>query len=88
MNTEIDERIRQYAYALWEAAGRPLGRDLDYWLQAEKEALDKKTAPAGMTASPGKKKTAKSTASGKGKTATAKKAKKATKHKTSSKKAS
>lgn len=27
--------IRERAYLLWEAAGRPSGRDLDYWLQAE-----------------------------------------------------
>jgi hypothetical protein len=27
--------IRERAYLLWEAAGRPSGKDLDYWLQAE-----------------------------------------------------
>lgn len=27
--------IRERAYLLWEAAGRPSGKDLDYWLLAE-----------------------------------------------------
>lgn len=31
------DRIRERAYALWEAEGRPDGRDLDVWLQAERE---------------------------------------------------
>jgi hypothetical protein len=26
------------AYALWEQAGRPAGRDLEFWLEAEKQA--------------------------------------------------
>ena len=26
-----DQRIRERAYSLWEADGRPEGRDLDYW---------------------------------------------------------
>lgn len=38
---ELDEAsrrlIRERAYALWEADGRPEGRELDYWLQAEQE---------------------------------------------------
>ncbi len=29
------DQIAQYAYYLWECEGRPAGRDLDYWLQAE-----------------------------------------------------
>jgi hypothetical protein len=31
--------VAQRAYQLWEAAGQPLGRDLEYWLQAEAEFL-------------------------------------------------
>ncbi len=31
------DQVAQRAYQLWEAAGRPAGRDLEYWLQAESE---------------------------------------------------
>jgi Protein of unknown function (DUF2934) len=31
------EVIASRAYTLWEKAGRPHGRDVEYWLQAEKE---------------------------------------------------
>ncbi len=34
--TEID-KIRLRAFQIWEAEGRPLGRDLHHWLQAEIE---------------------------------------------------
>ena len=32
-----DEQIRQMAYRKWEAAGKPHGDDLRFWLQAERE---------------------------------------------------
>jgi hypothetical protein len=28
-------RIRARAYELWEEAGRPVGRDVEFWLEAE-----------------------------------------------------
>jgi hypothetical protein len=31
------QAIRQRAYAIWETAGRPDGRDCEHWLQAEAE---------------------------------------------------
>lgn len=31
------EKIRQRAYFVWEEKGRPQNRDLDIWLEAEKE---------------------------------------------------
>ena len=31
------ERIRARAHELWEREGRPVGRDLEFWLQAERE---------------------------------------------------
>jgi hypothetical protein len=31
------EQVAQRAYELWEAGGQPVGRDLEYWLQAEAE---------------------------------------------------
>lgn len=30
-------RIHEHAYHLWEKAGRPHGRDLEHWLEAERE---------------------------------------------------
>jgi len=30
------KRIREWAYDLWEKEGRPTGRDLDHWLEAER----------------------------------------------------
>ena len=33
-----EEEIQHTAYLLWQAEGRPVGRDLDLWLRA-KEAL-------------------------------------------------
>ena len=32
---DLDTGIRERAYQLWEAAGRPDGCDLEHWLQAE-----------------------------------------------------
>jgi hypothetical protein len=32
-----ERRIRRRAKELWEQAGRPTGRDLEFWLQAEQE---------------------------------------------------
>jgi len=36
---EILRRIRERAYQLWEQEGRPQGRHLDHWLQAEHEVI-------------------------------------------------
>lgn len=34
--TDLTERIKEKARQLWEKDGRKQGRDLEYWLQAEK----------------------------------------------------
>jgi hypothetical protein len=31
------EKIRTRAWELWEQNGRPVGRDVEFWLQAERE---------------------------------------------------
>lgn len=31
-----EEAIRRRAYDLWQSAGRPEGRDLEFWLSAER----------------------------------------------------
>lgn len=32
---EREQAIKEMAYRMWEQAGRPAGRDLEFWLQAE-----------------------------------------------------
>ena len=33
------DEVAQRAWQLWQAAGQPVGQDLEYWLQAEAELL-------------------------------------------------
>ncbi|MGA2409136.1 MAG: DUF2934 domain-containing protein [Candidatus Binataceae bacterium] len=33
----MSDRIREHAYHIWEKEGRPEGRDIDHWTQAERE---------------------------------------------------
>ena len=46
-NTE--QRIRDRAYALWQEAGRPEGRDHEFWHQAEAEENAAPTEGANAT---------------------------------------
>jgi hypothetical protein len=36
----VKQEIQKHAYYKWEAAGRPSGRSLDSWLEAEREICD------------------------------------------------
>lgn len=36
-NLDRDQEIRNRAYFLWEKAGRPLGREHDFWAEAARE---------------------------------------------------
>jgi hypothetical protein len=36
----LEEETRRRAHELWQNAGRPVGRDLEFWLRAERELLD------------------------------------------------
>lgn len=36
---DVQERIRDLAYLMWESAGRQQGLAMQYWLAAEKEIL-------------------------------------------------
>jgi hypothetical protein len=38
--TQQDDKIRDRAYALWEAAGSPEGDDQRFWHQAERELAE------------------------------------------------
>jgi len=44
VDEELERTIRERAYALWETDGRPEGRELDYWRQAEQEILSQSVA--------------------------------------------
>jgi hypothetical protein len=53
----LRRRVEERAYALWESEGRPHGRDLDHWRQAEAEIMGagetaSGAAPPNSTASP------------------------------------
>lgn len=37
MRNDREERLQQRAYEIWEAEGCPEGRDIDHWIQAERE---------------------------------------------------
>lgn len=39
MDPRLHDTIKQRAYGMWERAGRPSGRDLEYWLRAELEVM-------------------------------------------------
>ncbi len=47
------EQIAQMAYNVWEKAGRPQGRDWEFWFEAERQLLESvKKAVAPPTPSP------------------------------------
>lgn len=39
MTEDIQNRVREVAYVMWESAGRQHGMALEYWLAAEREVL-------------------------------------------------
>jgi Protein of unknown function (DUF2934) len=43
---DIQEQVRRRAYELYEQRGREEGRDLDDWLQAESELIQRRTKAA------------------------------------------
>jgi hypothetical protein len=44
MDEELRRVVRERAYMLWEADGRPDGRDLEYWTRAEDELASQSDA--------------------------------------------
>ena len=34
---DTDERVRERAYQLWEAEGKPEGQDFEHWMRAREE---------------------------------------------------
>lgn len=50
-NSMNEQKIREYAYTIWQREGCPHGRDLDHWLAAERQIMTARpeiaTAPDG-----------------------------------------
>ena len=46
---DIDEKIKQRAHELLEAEGSPEGRELEFWLQAERELSEASAAAPGSS---------------------------------------
>ncbi len=46
MDTNMENRIGELAYPLWESAARPYGMAVDFWLMAEKMVLEVMTVAA------------------------------------------
>jgi len=51
-NTDREERIRERAYKLWEENGRPQGREVELWEQAE-DLIAIEENPPGLLPHPG-----------------------------------
>lgn len=49
MMLDNETAIRQRAYAIWEASGRPHGRDKDHWFQAAREIALTVPPPGAVT---------------------------------------
>ncbi len=50
MAQNMQDRIREEAYRLWENDGRQEGREMDYWLAAEHNILGSKKSKASKPA--------------------------------------
>jgi Protein of unknown function (DUF2934) len=48
MTQDLQTRIRELAYLMWESAGRQQGMAIEYWLKAESEVLSALQAAARM----------------------------------------
>lgn len=44
MSTDLEKRIRERAYALWQQEGHAEGRELEYWSRAERELMSMQDA--------------------------------------------
>jgi hypothetical protein len=46
MTQEIQDKVRELAYLMWESAGRQQGMAMNYWLTAEKDIVNTMQAAA------------------------------------------
>jgi len=44
MGPDLQRRIEERAYELWQADGMQDGRELDFWLQGEQEVMNQSVA--------------------------------------------
>jgi len=51
-NPAREHRVRERAYHLWEADGKPHGRDLEYWERARELVTMEASAGAGLLPNP------------------------------------
>jgi len=42
----VDHDVRIRSYLLWEAEGRPQGRDMEFWFRAQAQLEDESRTPA------------------------------------------
>jgi hypothetical protein len=52
MNMNRDEQLRQRAYRIWEADGRPDGMEAEHWARAEREIASEETGVNPANAAP------------------------------------
>jgi hypothetical protein len=51
-NPAREQRVRERAYHLWEADGKPHGRDVEYWERARELVAMEESAGAGQLPNP------------------------------------
>ncbi|WP_448187502.1 DUF2934 domain-containing protein [Azospirillum sp. sgz301742] len=54
MSQNVEQRIRDRAYAIWQEQGCPEGCDYEHWLKAEQEVAATATAPKAAKKATGK----------------------------------
>ena len=54
MDGDLEHRIRERAYELWEAEGQPEGREDQHWQQAHADIIEAQDKAAVMKAKPAK----------------------------------
>jgi Protein of unknown function (DUF2934) len=52
INPEREHRVRERAYLLWEADGKPHGRDVEYWERARQLVAMEESAGSGLLPNP------------------------------------
>jgi hypothetical protein len=52
IDPEREQRVRERAYHLWEADGKPHGRDVEYWERARELVGMEESAGAGLLPNP------------------------------------
>jgi hypothetical protein len=51
-NPRREQRVRERAYHLWEADGKPHGRDVEFWQRAREQIAMEESAGAGLLDNP------------------------------------